>query len=108
MITLLETLREMGLTPLECATIVAVVVLAGYVKALARRHDKALAKQEEYRAAWHKETREEVAALREGIQRAETRNDECDRDREVLHREVRNLKHSIRSCSAADCPMRAL
>lgn len=95
----IEQLQALGITPLEILTLMLVAGLVAYI-----RREKA--DQEVLRSAWHAETRAEVALLNTRLERAEQRADSCETDRQMMKRDMDDLRRMVTSCHLAECPLR--
>ncbi len=92
---LIQRLYDAGFTPLNIVLIIAVIVIW-------RRSVAQDRKQTRTRENWHRETREQVEALKGHIK-------ECDDDRKKLtsqQQELRDQVTRLKCCPKVDCPLR--
>lgn len=107
--TLIKDLNEAGFTPMTSLLIAAVLFLAGYIKIN-------LAIQNQLRENWHNDTRDLVSkteakvALLEAARKDDLKHiEDCNKDRQNLHEQVKRLVDQIddyQRCPEVGCPFR--
>lgn len=105
-VQLLKDLIEMGFSPMVALVIVGLVVLwlalCGVVVFMYRQQNAERGARDKIRDAWH-------AEIDARLKVSELKHEQCDKDREKLHGDVRDLRARIsrfEKCPRKDCPMR--
>jgi len=98
----LDQLRQLGLTPLEILTVLAIVVLVRWIKVREAARDKD-------RAEARAELKERIVSLEDRVDVTEEKAAACEKDRRSLNEKVERLEDNVRrfqACPSQVCPMR--